>query len=365
MLSNGLRNRAKHWIIKRFPTAKRFHVRHQSLFIMPTKFGALYLLATLIIFILGTNYQNNPILLLSYFLFFMFMWSLHACFINLNNTQFEISSVTNGFAGEYIHLNASFSKDQQTLWPHQLTFWHESTQLHCEILEADSSRTEGTSFQVTLPAVRRGYHELPMLKVKTEYPFGLIKAWSFLHFDESYWVYPKPKPTAWQFSDITIQANDIDVNDLDLLDGDEQLAKNNEGEERQFDGLKSYSPGAPMSQVAWKQFAKQVGDDLLLKDFVEEHKRPIALTLQSIQSDGLEKKLSGLTHAILQLKNDQHPFVLTLSGYKQPVTTNVFNGSASSPSQQDAQIESCLQQLATFAQSRPSKSKQAERPHDN
>lgn len=344
MLNQAINRKTRLWLHQRFPKVDSLLINHQRLFIMPTRFGALYLVACLTIFILGTNYQNNPILLLSYFLFFMFIWSLHACFNNLIKCQFHNVSVSNSFAGEPVTILCEFKK-QRTLWPHQVTFWLDGSLLSYEVYPDSNSNEDSTRFAITIPSVRRGHHFLPLIKIKTEYPFGLVKSWSFLHFKNKYWTYPKPIASNWQFDEIHLDPSAKFNEQLQQLQG----TSSSEGEERQFDGLKSYTPGAPMSQVAWKQYAKQSGDDLLLKDFTNDSKTPIALTLHSVQADGLERKLSALTHAVLQLEQQQRPFVLSLTGYQQPELTSTFEATAIPKSQQQAQIETCLQHLACFA----------------
>ena len=61
------------WLDKRIPAANEFQLSHRSIFIFPAKFGALFLALCALLFLLGTNYQNNLMLLLCYFLVALFL----------------------------------------------------------------------------------------------------------------------------------------------------------------------------------------------------------------------------------------------------------------------------------------------------
>ena len=63
---------ANNWLNKRIPAATRFSLNHKNIFIFPSRFGGLYLFLCLGLFILGTNYQNNLMILLCYFLVSLF-----------------------------------------------------------------------------------------------------------------------------------------------------------------------------------------------------------------------------------------------------------------------------------------------------
>ncbi|EOG7035816.1 hypothetical protein ACLH5N_004693, partial [Aeromonas salmonicida] len=54
------------WLTRRIPPARQMTLGRRSLFILPTRMGLLYLLVMSAIYLLGTNYQNNLVLLVSY-----------------------------------------------------------------------------------------------------------------------------------------------------------------------------------------------------------------------------------------------------------------------------------------------------------
>lgn len=321
------------YISKNIPTSDRALLTHKNVFIMPTRFGALFLGMLAILFVLGTNYQNNPILLLSYFLLGVLFWALFQCFFNLYKTQFEVLSCQNHFLGEQasfiLKVTDARNTTEQPRVPLQLQVWIEQTDT---LPQKIHNRPGQVRCQYTFEA--RGHHTLPTIKIRTEFPFGLIQAWTYLRPKKQVWVYPKPQPGSWNLSAYSDEPN---------VANDNHSSQQSESSERQFDGIRSYIPGSPMSQVAWKQYAKQQQGDYLLKDFVGDDKSAVALTLNSVPVEDLEAKLSILTQACIELHRDAVPFALNLEGFGGvPKTINTAKG--------ELHLETCHKALASYAQ---------------
>ncbi|MGL6165381.1 MAG: DUF58 domain-containing protein, partial [Aeromonas veronii] len=76
----------RRWLKRRIPPARQITLGTRSLFILPTRMGLLYLLVLLAIYLLGTNYQNNLVLLVAYCLGSLFMaamWLTHRNLLGL------------------------------------------------------------------------------------------------------------------------------------------------------------------------------------------------------------------------------------------------------------------------------------------
>ena len=65
-LSNYLQRRLLKWLDRRVPASHEHHLNVNSIFILPSGFGWSFIILSLCLFLLGTNYQNNLMLLLSY-----------------------------------------------------------------------------------------------------------------------------------------------------------------------------------------------------------------------------------------------------------------------------------------------------------
>ena len=64
------KNNFNRWLAKRIPSQKEHRLNSSNILIYPTRFGLGYLAIVMLIFLLGTNYQNNIILLLSYLMWY-------------------------------------------------------------------------------------------------------------------------------------------------------------------------------------------------------------------------------------------------------------------------------------------------------
>ncbi|HAU4891590.1 TPA: hypothetical protein F3L22_24095, partial [Aeromonas hydrophila] len=75
------------WLARRIPPTRQITLQGRCLFILPTRLGLWYLLVMLAIYLLGTNYQNNLVLLVAYglgSLFMVTMWLTHRNLLGLS-----------------------------------------------------------------------------------------------------------------------------------------------------------------------------------------------------------------------------------------------------------------------------------------
>ena len=76
--------RAQRWIRNRIPPTQKKTLNLNSIFIIPSRFGVLYLFVCVVVFLLGTNYQNNLVMGLSFFLFSVFNTCIIFAYRNLS-----------------------------------------------------------------------------------------------------------------------------------------------------------------------------------------------------------------------------------------------------------------------------------------
>lgn len=99
-----LQNYWNRWLNKRIPAATQHHLNHHNIFIFPAKFGLLFLSLCLLLFLLGTNYQNNLMLLLCYFLLALFLVNLLASYINFARIDLQIGKCPEVFVGDNLNI---------------------------------------------------------------------------------------------------------------------------------------------------------------------------------------------------------------------------------------------------------------------
>ncbi|MFQ2270706.1 DUF58 domain-containing protein [Aeromonas enteropelogenes] len=280
----------RRWLARRIPPARQVTLGPRSLFILPTRLGLGYLLVMIAIYLLGTNYQNNLVLLIAYCLASLFiaaMWLTHR---NLLGLSLLGGPMVLGEAGQPLPIRVTVRalRPARAL---QLTLCEGSLWL----AQADSAPA---SLILPVKGGRRGRLALNRLRVESRYPLGLFRCWSLLDLQLEAWLAPAPLYGS-------------------LLTGASQTEQEGQGQAvpatlGDFDTLREHRPGEPPSRIAWKQLAQ--GRGLLVKQFEEPLQDDTHLTLSRVSGQDLEAQLSVLAWWCSDFAKRGVPFTLTLAG---------------------------------------------------
>lgn len=287
-----LRAYYQRWLDRRLPPAQQWQLRHQQLFILPTRLGLLYLALVLALFLLGTNYQNNLILALAFLLASLFVTVLGHCYRNLAGLRLTLLPPEPGFVGEASRLALRLKSERPRY----------ALQIRCadatgeELASSTESATLGVLFQPT----RRGWLTPGRLHLGSDYPLGLLHCWSSLAIDHRWLIYPRP--LAWT---PTLHPG---PGEPAASDGASRAAEPTAAAGRQTQhsaaselaGLQPYRPGESLSRIAWKQVAQ--GRGWHSKAFAGQPQQGLWLRLQMTPGQQTEERLGYLTHAVLQLE---------------------------------------------------------------
>lgn len=208
------------YLDKHLPSRPRIHFGQQQLFVFPTALGGIWLGLIALCYLLGTNYQNNLILLLAYWLLAVWLLAIVLAFRNLY--QLELSSVTDidGQAGQPMIVPLQLNRACQGL--------------HLQYGDAAPVRLS-TSTAMVLPALSRGSYPLARFKLWSEHPLGLIRCWTYPQLACQVWVYPQPQRLA-----------ELQTSASDQADSNDSI-----------DGLRDYQPGDALRRVDWPRLARQ------------------------------------------------------------------------------------------------------------
>jgi uncharacterized protein (DUF58 family) len=156
--------------------------------------------------------------------------------------------------------------------------------------------------RLELPAKRRGWLKLPRITLKSYYPLGLIRAWAYVELDHRALIFPKP-----------LESEYPPLGPGNISEG-AQLAQAR-GDE--FQGFQTYQPGSPLSQIAWKQFARGAG--LHLKDYRALQSQQMWLDWQYLQVQDTELRLAQLSYWVSFFADNNIEFGLRLPGATIPM----------------------------------------------
>lgn len=304
------------WLNKRIP-AKLFHqLSNRSIFIFPTGLGFGYLFVTLLIFLLGTNYQNNVIVLVSYLMASFFITVMMISFFNFKGIAITGVEQVSGHAEQDLELSITLASANK----------NKRFDLHLGFKDQPAVRLDVLNEQSTvkLPYIinTRGQHALTRLKVSSEYAFGLFTTWSWLNFGTQALIYPKPKVVQQKF--------------IKLMEGDaeQQSLVNNKPGIDDFNELATYKTGESLARVAWKQLAR--GQGKFTKHYHQETGSAQWLNFTDMPSASLETKLQHLCYLVLLYHQSDIAFGLSLPNKQLK------------PQKGSQHVKACLSALALF-----------------
>jgi uncharacterized protein (DUF58 family) len=314
------------WLNKRIPAASQHHLNHHNIFIFPAKFGLLFLSLCVLLFLLGTNYQNNLMLLLCYFLLAMFLVNLLSSYINFARIDLQIGKCPEVFVDDNLHiplwLNANSDGSFVAKSPAKglLHFKFQTIKKQSNkkaktqhvqsstLIDADAFTNP---INLSQKCQQRGKLTLARVTVESFYPLGLYRCWTHLAFTHQITVFPKPLPCEIK----------LHVSDHNSAKKSGEIANEQAGHD-DFSHLKTYQIGEPLNHVAWKQLAKgrgmiskqfsSIGNHIgwlkLSAEFTNKALSPLSKELAT----ALEKELSELCYQVIELSRTQRTFGLDL-----------------------------------------------------
>jgi uncharacterized protein (DUF58 family) len=272
-------------------------LRHSRIYILPTGRGAA-LMATLVIMLLTAM---NYALSLGYAFVFIVgglaASALLATFRNLAGVAVAPVAAGEAFAGGELAFTLSIASNTRD----RVGLLVAAQDGHAEVIDIPAAATRPASISIT--AQRRGRRDLGRVTLSSDFPLGLWRAWSYVHFPLAGIVYPGPEagapplPLGMRGSDAHRSA---EASDADLS------------------GVRDYQTGDPHNRVAWKavargagwytkQFEGSGGGGALMLDWSE---LPAALDA--------ENRLSRLCAWVLAAEREARPFALHIPGTDVP-----------------------------------------------
>jgi uncharacterized protein (DUF58 family) len=312
------------WLDKRIPAADNFALNHKTIFIFPARFGWLYLALCTLLFLLGTNYQNNLMLLLCYFLLAVFLVSLTASYSNFAKLTVSIGKIHQVYVNDEVQIPLWLNAQQNSSMV--------SSRMHGRISARFMGLSSGIDVDcdqlanpvaLPLPCKKRGWHAIPRLTLSSFYPLGLFQCWTHLAFQSRVLVYPLPL------------VNNLSLQHRQSTGHDAQPAQKHSHDpslQHDFSHLKAYQTGESLRHVAWKQVAK--GRGMVSKQFTGQQQQVTWLELDL--NVELELAISRLCFQVLELSRSNQVFGFVLGSY------------VLDPDSGESHRLHCLQALATY-----------------
>ncbi|MGM0767514.1 MAG: DUF58 domain-containing protein [Pseudomonadota bacterium] len=303
---------------RRIPRADRQVFSQRNIFILPTGAGAVFGVLLLVMLITGINYQNSLIYLLTFLLGAITVAAMHQTHRNLSGLELTLVQTGEAFAGEPLpfRFRAVSGKYDAVA----ISLRSQGQSLHQQHVPA--RQTADMSIALTSP--RRGYFRPDRIRVETRFPFGLLKAWSWVRPVSCGIVYPRPVDAPDAPSTVT--------------DGDDQAnARSIDGNDHA--DIRPWREGDLSQRVLWKRYARSA--QMVTADWEGEQGSPQWLDYHAYPGVDVELRLSYLTAQVLERGRAGTPFGLNLPGQ------------VIEPDSGPAHTARCLRNLAVFGQEKP------------
>lgn len=302
------------WLQKRGPLKPPFTLVYRQIYILPTRFGVIFGVLLLAMFLGALNYNNNAALFLSFLLAGTAQFSTFRTWRNLAGLHIGTVNAETVHAGEAVDLQINLRDTQHIKRP---------------ILEIDSGKSGLLQYDLDpdmninaitqIPSTQRGWLECPRLRLSTVYPLGLFRAWAYIQPHKKCLVYPAlpqslpamPLPKAGVGN--KRQSHDPDAD---------------------FAGLRAFRDGDHQKDIAWKASARNT-------QLISRDDPPVAFTeylfrLDDAIDSSIEKRISILTGWLLKAETLQAHYGIALPGVEI------------APAKGAAHLHHCLKALALW-----------------
>ena len=305
------------WLKRRIPAQKKHRLSHRNIFILPTPSGLSFVFLCFLLWLLGTNYQNNLIIVIAFLLLSVMVVSILHTFANLTGLTITVSHTQGNHVAQNGNVQLFVSREHERQHESLILYFDKDQPSYCNLVD---TRTAEVGVNVLL--THRGWYHPPRLCVKTTFPLGLMVAWSSLDMDTQIIAYPKP-----------IEGNATSDGASQHENNTEEIASVHNGQE-EFAGLRDYEAGDPIKHIAWRSLAR--GQSLATKLYDDYASEQLWLDWQAYSGIDREGRLSRMCERALTLSQGNVMFGLALPNQKIM------------PAQGEQHLENVLKALALF-----------------
>jgi uncharacterized protein (DUF58 family) len=244
----------------------------RRVYILPTRAGMAFAALMFVMLLAGLNYANSIALLITFLLVGFGMIAMHLTHRNLVGLALRAVASVDAFVGEHGRLLLTLENAGDTA----------RLGLDCEVngsarIAVDVPARTTTRAEVPLVLERRGRLTVDRIKLSTAFPFGLFRAWTYVHLQAALLAWPVPRGRREAPPETASGGNATALHRV----GDEEWA-----------GLREFRSGDSPRQVAWGAYAR--GRGLLVKTYQSPAAHQRMFDLAAVSGD-LEQRLEQLS----------------------------------------------------------------------
>ncbi len=292
-----LRQRAADWAKRRqgddrLPAT----LTSRRVYILPTRGGFAFAGLLTVMLLAGLNYSNSMAMLITFLLAGFALIGMHLCHRNLVGTVVRSIDTVDAFAGEHARLLLTLENTADSV----------RIGLECATDESESALIDvppdaTARADVAVPLAARGRFQIERVKLSTAFPFGLFRAWTWIHVPLAVLAWPVPRGRREPPPQVTSGGSALSV----VRGGDEEWA-----------GLREFRDGDSPRQVAWAAYAR--GRGLLVKTYESPAAHHRIFDFAQVPGTDLEQRLEQLSAWIVAAHARGERYGLRLGGRELP-----------------------------------------------
>lgn len=283
--------RLDRWLDRNLPPQELVKLDRSKVFIFPSKTGLAFLGLLLVLWLLGTNYENNLIFAFTFLLTGIFLVLMLQSFSNLNGLEVQFSRAEAAYAGELVAIKVTVSQSGDRYRDGLSLSFRGSNREDMYLFDEESHA------KLLVPATHRGWLNPGRLTLESHFPMGLFRVWTHLNLNCRALIYPKPVSS--------------EILPTSTRSGGKGSLTGVEGTE-DFVGLRQYIPGESRHRIAWKNYAREQG--LHTKHFNDPTDERIWLDWEHYLGMDRESRLSRLCGRLQEVSRLDTDYGLKLPG---------------------------------------------------
>lgn len=271
----------------------------QRIYLLPTGRGLFLIVTAILLLLVGVNYQLSLAYVVAFLLAGLMQAALLASYRNLSGLQVRSGRSPRTRPGETLSFPVTVTSPDRTRAGIRLTAVLRGVRTVIGPMTATADAVTPTPIATPIPehGGTRGVVPLGRMTVESRAPYGLVRAWSYVHFDWIGIVEPAPESPA---PPLPLSAGDDDGRNARAV---MHVAHDP-------DSLREYVAGDSLKRVAWKQVAKsgrwytRTGDSGVRQE--------IDLNWQATQLADTEARLSRMAAWVVRADNEGCAYTLGL-----------------------------------------------------
>jgi uncharacterized protein (DUF58 family) len=267
----------RNWAFRRTVETGTVLLNQRRIYILPTRQGFGFAFVLVLMLLGDINYNLSLGYVLTFLLATIAGMSMLYTFRNMAQLEIHAGHIAAVFSGEQAQFVFHFN-NPGSLVRYRIQLQDDND--HRTVFDLPAQHS--APVQLAIPATQRGWFDSGRLTLHTVFPFGLFRAWSYIHFDVRCLVYPKPA-AAQPLPAISLHNGNGKISGA----GDED-----------FYGLRNYVSGDALPRIAWKAYAREQG--LQVKQFSAYQGQELWLDWLQLPNIATERKLELLTRWVLE-----------------------------------------------------------------